>query len=441
MSTHYLKGKMLFLICLLTTVFILMSGLQGVADERKVTGYYYDPDAGKLLPKYDDLNPREVKAYLEEQEAGYIITTRGSWTYYTDQNGRRVKAIRKVTDANGNLVRIDKYFYDENGKVSYIDRMYYNEAGIVTRRYTVDYDEFGKVEGVIDKRYDSYGNLIRAYEYYGYVYHDNGKLKEYSRKDFDGNGNLYRMYSFEFNDQGRRILYDREDYDTNTGKKIRDYVIRYNDEGKRISYDYKQYDSLTGNLKRDYAATYDSQGRTSGVVDKRYDSEGNLERIYEYSNYSYHDNGKLASYTQTVKNGDGQVTRVFTDHRNEEGQRTSYTYNWYDPGTGNKTRDYTRTYDSQGRTSGVVDKRYDSEGNLDRSYEYSGYSYDSNGRLFGYTRTDRDGSGNVLRSYEYSNRTYDSEGHLIEYTRVDRDADGNVIRTCVWSIDTGWSCS
>lgn len=37
------------------------------SDEMKVTGYYYDPAAGKLLPKYNNLSPKEVERYLLQQ--------------------------------------------------------------------------------------------------------------------------------------------------------------------------------------------------------------------------------------------------------------------------------------------------------------------------------------------------------------------------------------
>ena len=33
-------------------------------EQRSVTGYYYDPNKGDIMPKYDELSPSQVKAYL-----------------------------------------------------------------------------------------------------------------------------------------------------------------------------------------------------------------------------------------------------------------------------------------------------------------------------------------------------------------------------------------
>ncbi|MCP4652772.1 MAG: hypothetical protein GY858_05240 [Candidatus Omnitrophica bacterium] len=57
---------------LLLAFFILLIGFgcQGFAadpysdDGRTITGYYYDPDQGVMLPRYDDLSPTEVEQYL-----------------------------------------------------------------------------------------------------------------------------------------------------------------------------------------------------------------------------------------------------------------------------------------------------------------------------------------------------------------------------------------
>lgn len=41
---------------------------EGYYEDRAVTGYYYDPDGGNLIPKYDDLNPAESYEYRRQTQ-------------------------------------------------------------------------------------------------------------------------------------------------------------------------------------------------------------------------------------------------------------------------------------------------------------------------------------------------------------------------------------
>lgn len=52
------------------------------SQNRAITGYYYDPSRGNLLPKYDNLTPREVNNYLWEQaNAAAVAQIRGLTTW------------------------------------------------------------------------------------------------------------------------------------------------------------------------------------------------------------------------------------------------------------------------------------------------------------------------------------------------------------------------
>jgi hypothetical protein len=349
-----MKNKNILFIIGMVFLSIILINAGGFATDRKVTGYFYDPNVGKILPKFEGLdNPLEVKDYLEGLEDGFTVTVKGNLTYYRDEEGKLVKLVRRVKDANGNISRIDKYFYDENGKVKYLDRRYYNHNGTTSRHYTVSYDENGKVKYVLDERYDSDGNLTKIYEYLNYSYFADGIRKGFTRRDYDAGGNLLRQISLGFNTEGKRISYHSIRYDLTTGRKTSELTLKYNDEGIRVSFKYQTYD----------------------------------------------------------------------------------------PSTGNKRRDYTRNYDSTGKTSSVIDKRYDSDGNLTRTYEYTGFSYNEKGQLAGYTRTDKDSNGNFIVQYEYTDYIYDSDGKRIQFTRYTKDAEGNITRICIWRSTSGWNCT
>ena len=56
-------------LCALFLTVPLQVMAQGVSEEhtptiRIITGYYYDPETGDILPKYDELSPDEVRGYL-----------------------------------------------------------------------------------------------------------------------------------------------------------------------------------------------------------------------------------------------------------------------------------------------------------------------------------------------------------------------------------------
>ncbi|MFH1772242.1 MAG: hypothetical protein ABH872_05440, partial [Candidatus Omnitrophota bacterium] len=95
---------------------------------------------------------------------------------------------------------------------------------------------------------------------------------------------------------------------------------------------------------------------------------------------------------------------------NDSGVRTSYDWINYDPATDNKVRGYAVNYNDNGKVTGIVDERYDGNGDFNLAYEYTGYSYDAEGTTTGYIR----------------------------YTK---DQDGNITKSCIWSSVSGWSCS
>ena len=57
----------LTLTCLMVTILAVPAAFAGdpYADvDREISGYFYDPSLGDLLPQYDDLTPNQVKDYL-----------------------------------------------------------------------------------------------------------------------------------------------------------------------------------------------------------------------------------------------------------------------------------------------------------------------------------------------------------------------------------------
>ena len=289
------------------------------ADENKeklpITGYYYDSAKGKILPRYGHLSPKEIEAYLrgEYNVEEYREVVKGDYTYFYNEDDQLVKSIKIVKDSEGNIIGTYEYNYvyyenggrkeyirtdkDGNGNIEKIYKFVYNAAGqkvlydrtnydavtqTKTRHYVIDYDANGRNSQVIDERYDESGNLKASYQYTNYAYYDNGKLKEYTRTDKDGNGSVGAIYNLAYNDAGTPTLYDRTNYDAVTQTKTRHYVI-----------------------------DYDANGRNSQVIDERYDESGNLSISYEYTDYIYDVDDKLIRYTRITRDANGEIIDTY----------------------------------------------------------------------------------------------------------------------------------
>ena len=313
------KKRMVVLLVLVTFSNFFVLNAQ---EKLPITGYYYDPATGNILPKYGNLSPKEVEEYLKKGkvEEKYTVIKKGNWTYYKNSKGQIVKRV-------GKIFRNGEFFICE----------------------------------------------------YKYSYYSNGKVASYTFTLKDALGHLLSIYKPIFDEEGKRISYIYTKYDSETGKKKYEYYVKFNQENK-----------VTWRL-----LTY-------------YDENGNKKSSYEYS-YTYHDNGKLASYTRIQRDAQGRLVSEYKPLYNEQGKRTSYTYTRYDPDTGKK--------------------RYDS---------YA--KYDNNGKAISATTTYYDENGNVKSIYEWTDYKYDSNGKLIQFTRYRKDANGNITQTCIWKKDSGWNC-
>ncbi|MFH1772279.1 MAG: hypothetical protein ABH872_05635, partial [Candidatus Omnitrophota bacterium] len=339
------KGIKLIVYLALSSCFLILfsavSSFEGYCadkyevEEESITGYYYDPATGEILPKYGDLSPGEVDNYLKIRK--YRRKTVGDRVDIYDTGNNLVGRVYTIKDSEGNTTglredyygyyngvrklteRIDKgldevvknvytYGYDDSGLKRSDGRIQYDDSGQLLREYSIDYDQLGRRIYYMDERYKD-GSLDKSYEYTNYDYHSNGELKEYSRNDKNASGQTTAMYTFGYNDQKTRTFYNRLDFNPDTGKETRGYTANYNDDGKE-----------------------------TGVTDRRYDSNGDIDKTYAYSNYSYYDNGVRETYTRTTTDSSSKTTQVYNESLNDSGVRTSYDWINYDPATDNKVR-------------------------------------------------------------------------------------------------------
>lgn len=84
------KGlKQIMYVCSFMVAILFLLGVNSVvlaadnagADQTKITGYYYDPTLGKLLPKYGNLSPKESEDYLNRAAIEQKISKVTSLSY------------------------------------------------------------------------------------------------------------------------------------------------------------------------------------------------------------------------------------------------------------------------------------------------------------------------------------------------------------------------
>jgi hypothetical protein len=279
--------------------------------DRDITGFYYDPDSGEMIPKYDDLKPNEITDYLRLE--GATEEVRGNTTYYR-KNGKILKTIRE---------------YTWGGKTYY----YYSD----------------------------------------YFYHDNGQIKQRSRTFTTADGKVWFSYNQFYYDNGNRASYDYAYYDRNTGVKRYDFQGNYNKKGQITDRSYTSYDS-SGNVRYSYDSNYfyNDKDQLSEASSVSRNSAGEVIRTTN-SQYSYYDNGNRKSISSVSKNGDGNKTWEYNLSYNSSGRITSYNGTSYNPDTGETryTYEVNYSYDQQGRINGYTYVMKDGQGNIIRQYNWS----------------------------------------------------------------------
>ena len=354
-----------------------------------------------------DYTKKEVLSETIKKKADGTIL--GKTTYKYDKFGRKTKMVEKE---DGEIVRKLTWKFDNQGQV--IEKYVFDKRiGYINRKDIRKFDSHGrKIEHKIikeskdgDKKttlykyvYDNQDNLIEELTINPdtkqiiwrtiYDYNEAGKM--ILDKDYDEDGNEFKVQKWKFNQDGNEIYY----YESIEGEESIERKTEYNKQGKKISYIKELYDEVEKNLE----FVYDENGNEIKLISR--DSKGRIKWI-AYSKYD--DKGYKIKEKRIYKNKD----RVFI-------QRWSYDQ------AGNRTRYW-------GLENGKLD------------FEWI-YKYEDNNLIY---YEERDGNGNVenWKAYEwYSNGkeklmnyplipsgrmivTYDQEGNKIETIRKGKNGE------------------
>jgi hypothetical protein len=241
----------LFIYLIVSAILIIAGSCAfAAATDRKITGYYYDPNSGKVLPKYDDLTPGEVVHYLglkqctvqksDYSSPGLTYTT----TSYVNSKGQ---TLRDEVDYNYSYSQ-PNYQYNID-YTSENDYYYYSNGNIQSYRGT------GTEKG-------NYSSGSYSYEFndsYAYIenYRLDGNVSDGSYKYYDQNGQMTsdEIYSYNYYDNGNyQSIHDTSSgYDPATGKKTYtyDYTDSYDINGNWTGYHYVYKDG-DGNIIEEY---------------------------------------------------------------------------------------------------------------------------------------------------------------------------------------------
>jgi len=244
-----MRKKFLSFILIIGVYFLVCGNFAFPQDDNKITGYYYDPQTGKIIPRYGNLSPQQSLRQEELKKAKIKEKTYSSpyWNY-------RIKS-------------------------------YINEKGQILRR-DVDY----KYSYSWPKYQWSY--KVKASYAVDYYYYPNGRRKSYVGSGIYKGEWKFRKWHYSF------------DYYFN-------YARNYHEDGRPSCGYYQYFDNRTQkpvyswNYKYDY---YENRKRKSiywkGVSYNR--KTGEKRYIYEYTAY-YDQNGRWKGYHYVLKDGKGKV--------------------------------------------------------------------------------------------------------------------------------------
>jgi len=244
-----MREKFLFFVLIISVSLLICGNFAFSQDNDRITGYYYDPQTGTIIPRYGNLSPQQS---LRQGEL------------------KKAKIKEKTYSYPHWKCRIKSYI---------------NEKGQILRR-DIDY-EYSYSWPKYQWSYKAKASYVVDYYYY-----PNGR-----RKSYVGSGIYKGEWSF-------RKWHYSFDYYFN-------YARNYHEDG-RPSYGYYQYFDnktqnpvFTWNYKYDY---YENRKRKSvywkGVSYNR--KTGEKRYIYEYTVY-YDRNGRWKGYHYVLKDGKGKV--------------------------------------------------------------------------------------------------------------------------------------
>ena len=253
------KTGLYILLYLMVCAMLVFMGSRAFAEiaEQKITGYYYDPHSGKVLPKYGNLSPAEVAHYLNLKDA-------------------------RVTKSNYN-------YSEPNYTLNYDTTSYINKNGQTLRDevdYTYNYSE-------PQYQYEYNCDYTSTTDYY---YYDNGNIQTYKGTGTEKGDYKSQGYSYTFDDS-----YDYTENYLRNGN-VSDGSYKYYDQGGKLSsedsYVYSYYDN--GNYK---ACNETGSGYDTATGKKTY--------TYEYSD-NYDINGNWTGYHYVYRDGDGNIIEEYT---------------------------------------------------------------------------------------------------------------------------------
>ena len=391
-------------------------------DERGRTIWQKDAAGRKTEYTYDDSdrltqvkqNNGSVIGYTYDQTGnltGITDANGNTTTYVYDEDGRRVKTIladgaestseydsygmlRSTTDYNGvtttytydgedRIIKettgteITEYTYDNLGRLTDM------EAGDSHITYT--YNRYGELSG---KTYENGQNISYAYDRYGRSSEikvtQGDKVLSSTKYGYDTMDRLTRVIAHD----GTATVYT---YDENGNRKTATFA-----NGEVLTYSYDECNRLV--LQK----TVDKNGTVIAQYEYTLGKGGEQEKVTESgacgsveTSYDYDKAGRLTK--EVIEKNNEKTTYIYTYDavgnrisKNENGEKTEYTYN-------SRNQLVTETF-----ATGTVTYSYDANGSL---LNQSGagkavtYTYDVYNRLIQYT------DGSHTETY-----TYDAEG-------------------------------
>ena len=279
-------------------------------------------------------------------------------------------------DTTGNLLAV--VYPDETG-VSYqydsLGRLEQALPATMTYDYVMEDDYYQEVvsfESVTNQERVQYdydditgrlSDILTSTTQYNFVYDAFGNSSEIKVLDSENTENYYSLAKYEYypnNGKLKKLTYGNGDYE------------------------YYLYDEL------DRLSEICYNNSTIASFKYTYDANGNLSKFYDYvsnqvTSYIYNSNGLLRTY--------------YVSNINDSSTPTSIDY----------------AYDSQGRTSGILYKRYGNVGTVPTEISYyTSVDYDTDGLISGYTTNLNDQL--FISNYSYNGfGAITSEDHIIIY--------------------------
>ena len=375
---------------------------------KSIIKYYYDED--NKLTKTREFIDRNDNNKIDDEEIN------GGWglekTTFYDKNGN-VKEIAKQIfkdeldkDRNKKFEKHLRYTQDTNGDGEI------NEDDKPTYVYTIN-DE-GR--GITTKyTYDDHNRVVKTEEYHGI-----GDLSE----------NLESLTTFDIEDSKDKEIYTKY-YNVNGDET---YLIhtRYYSNGKYLMYKTEFIDS-DGDGKID-------ESKDNKVKETNYVGDNEIGSIIQYQ----YDNNEVREYIiDTDVNGDGKITEndkirkiiIWDENKQDKKGEIKYAFN----GNGDVSREFT---DMEGKEKQIKDYFYDENKNLIRTEEFEDnnnnnnrdtedkntiittYKYDTLNNLTNIEKTvykDGDGKIDEITKYEIQNEKTIKVNHF-----VDLDGDGKI---------------